>query len=1101
MSATFLVCGPVGSGKTHALLNRYRDRSAAGVGACLWLAPTERVRDAIRPGLIGSRGATLGPNVFTFPDFARQVVHAVHPPPRPFPELHQRLLLQCVITESSRHGNLPHFSEVADMPGFIDAVYGFLTELKGLGIGPPEFARTAGTLHRGRARANDREITRIFARYQKRLRERHLFDREAIYTRARELWAEGRRGPFGAARSVFVDGFADFTPPQLELLGAVAATVEEVWITLVADHGGDDSRGELFTAPLATLERLQRLSVGERFVIRSDANPRDRPPRPAGLTHLERHLFRPEPAAPPGNDADGLTIIEAPGLLGEVRLVARSVKRLLLDGCAADDILVTARHLAPYADLVREVFDEYGIPVDIDGTDPLARNPAVATLLRAVRLAEDDFPFAGTAALLRSGYVRPDWPEVVADPEVLGHAEVLLRLLGEPRGREAYLRQVRLWAAEPPPGLEDEQAEESRRLHKHRLAQRCQAALKRFFATWDRMPARVALAGHVDWLRQFADDLGLAGEAGRTDAAAWDRFWTELGGWAAQELHLHASPPTYSLAAFGHLLHALAASAGVPRTARGAGRVRVLPAEQARHLDCDYLFLIGIGERSFPDLGGNEPLYDDAERQTFRQAGLELRCAADRRPDEMLLFYQLVTRPRRRLVLSYPAVDEKGQQLLPSSFLLTATDCFAPGAVPVERQPMVIEGYDRIRPLSPAEYRVRWALAPSPPGPLSHTGRGGPGGEGETADLFAHLRAAADLVRHRFHSREYSHYDGLLRHGGVLADLRERFGPDKVFSPTALESYVACPFRFFLEHVLKLEPLDEPGEAVEQTRRGAAVHRALSRLHRRLKADEVHAPTPVVDDQLVAELRGAVDEYARRVSSPAVQALWALEGRRLERAAARYRPHWEKFRAPWAEHDLTPLPHSFEAEFGLDAGAPESAGPLLIRVEGVDVLIGGRIDRIDMAELPDGTIGFWVIDYKTSRSAYYPGSDLVAMRRLQLTLYALAVERVLLVDARPLGLAYWLVADAGPKVALPASRSATAWLTAAEQWPTFRAQLEAWVATLVGHIRRGDFPLKPRSEHCTDTCPFGQVCRIAQSRHVAKDWDLPLPNEPITNES
>jgi hypothetical protein len=141
-----------------------------------------------------------------------------------------------------------------------------------------------------------------------------------------------------------------------------------------------------------------------------------------------------------------------------------------------------------------------------------------------------------------------------------------------------------------------------------------------------------------------------------------------------------------------------------------------------------------------------------------------------------------------------------------------------------------------------------------------------------------------------------------------------------------------------------------------------------------------------------------------------------------------------------------------------------------------------------------------VIDYKTGRSAYYGGADLVAMRRLQLSLYALAAERVLLADARPLGLAYWLVADAGPKLALPAGRSATAWLTAAEHWPKFRAQLEAWVATIVGHIRRGAFPLKPRSEHCTDTCPFGQVCRIAQSRGIAKDWELPLPNESTNDE-
>jgi ATP-dependent helicase/DNAse subunit B len=1116
MSAVFLLCGPVGSGKTHALLARYHERSAAGIGAALWLAPTERARDALRPLLLGPRGACLAPHLQTFPDFARQVARAAEPTARPLPELHQRLLLDDVLADLARRGELSHFAAVADSRGFADAVFGLLTELKGQGISPAAFTRTAAQLaggngrrRGGRAREKDRQIARAYARYQKRLHDRHLLDREATYARARELWAANRPGPFAAVRAVFVDSFADFTPPQLDLLEAVAGAVNEVWIALVTDRDGDDARGELFARPLATLARLQRLRADQRYLIRSDAGPTEPPARPAGLTHLERQLFRPEPAAPPSADAAGLTVAEAPGLLGEVRITARAVKTLLLDSAAADDILVTARDLSPYADLVREVLAEYGVPLDLEGTDPLARCPAVATLLRAVRLADDGFPFAGTTALLRNSYFRPRWPEVEADPAVVEHAEALLRLLGEPRGREAYLRAVLLWATEPPPGLEDEQAEESRRLHKHQLAQRCQAFLERFFRMWDRQPARADLAGHADWLRRFADDTGLACEAERTDAAAWDRFWAELDGWAGQERHLHPRPPAYPRAAFHRLLGTLAAAVGVPRTSRGPGRVRVLPAEQARHLDCEYLFLLGLGERGFPDLAASEPLFDDAERQAFRQAGLELRCAGDRLPDEMLLFFQLVTRPRRRLVLSYPAVDEKGQSLLPSSFLTAVTDCFTQGAVPVERQRMLIEGYERVRPLSPAEYRVRWAIegnSPSPPAPLPQSrerveplsplsrlcGRRARG-ENLSDDLFAHLRAAAELARQRFHSRAYSPYDGLLRQSGVLADLRERFGPDKVLSPTALESYVACPFRFFLEQVLKVEPLEDPGEEVEHTRRGAAVHRALSRLHHRLKADEIHAPTPELDDRLVAELRGAVEEYAGRVSSPAAQALWRLEGRRLERAAARYRLHWEKFQAPWNEHALTPQPHVFEAEFGLGEGAP--AGPLVIRVDGVEVRIGGRIDRIDITNLPDGGVGFWVIDYKTGRSAYYAGGDLVAMRRLQLSLYALAVERVLLADARPLGLAYWLVADAGPKLALPAGRSATAWLTVAGQWPKFRAQLEAWVATLVAHIRRGEFPLKPRSEHCTDSCPYGQVCRIAQSRHVEKDWELPLPNQ------
>src|SRR5262249_6553550 len=154
------------------------------------------------------------------------------------------------------------------------------------------------------------------------------------------LWEVGRRGRFIGVRAVFVDGFADFTPPQLDLLETVAGTVDEVWISLVTDRAHDDARAELFARPLATLERLQRLKADQHILIRTPAHASPQTPaRPAGLAHLERHLFRLDPTEPPRADAAGLSIMEAPGLLGEVRLLARAVKTLLLGGTAADDIL------------------------------------------------------------------------------------------------------------------------------------------------------------------------------------------------------------------------------------------------------------------------------------------------------------------------------------------------------------------------------------------------------------------------------------------------------------------------------------------------------------------------------------------------------------------------------------------------------------------------------------------------------------------------------------------------------------------------------------------------------------------------------------------
>jgi ATP-dependent helicase/DNAse subunit B len=351
----------------------------------------------------------------------------------------------------------------------------------------------------------------------------------------------------------------------------------------------------------------------------------------------------------------------------------------------------------------------------------------------------------------------------------------------------------------------------------------------------------------------------------------------------------------------------------------------------------------------------------------------------------------------------------------------------------------------------------------------------------------------------RFHNSEFGPYDGWLQDPAVLGELREQFGPEKVFSPTALEDYVACPFRFLLKHVLGLQPLEEPREEIEATRRGAAFHRALSRLHLHLQEAGVHEPAEIVDASLQQRLDEAVQEYAERAGSPASKVLWHLEGQRLKRQAVRYRPHWQKFVEPWKPLAVRPRPHFFETGFGMPStNGEETVAALVIRVDGEEVRLRGRIDRVDIVELEDG-IGFWVIDYKTGRSGHYTGKDLKQFARLQLTLYALAVERVLLAgqNARPLGLAYWLVTDTGAKVVLPPNpKQPTSWHLEPRQWQAVRTELEKWVATLVRHIRQGVFPLKPRFDNCTELCDYSQICRINQARAVAKTWSLELPVLP-----
>jgi ATP-dependent helicase/nuclease subunit B len=1058
-STIHIIPNPSGCAPSAAMLACYQ-KLAQAPQSVLWLTPSDSAADVIVRQLAATGKPILSPNVLTIESFEQQLAERAGTS-----GMGRLQMLEEVVRAHAQRKKNSYFARVAQTRGFIQGCEGLIDELDSVGITPGAFA--AACRERGPKLAACAEMYSAIHAHS-----------DAGQSDKFGVSSEIERAFPPSILAVFLSGFTSFTPREWQLVEAIAARAE-LWIALPKI---DDRRPEAFVTVIDTRERLKGIGI----LTVHDCPAVD---RPVGLAHLDRHLFG--SAVDPLGDATGLRIIEAPGALGEARQVARHIRSLLAANVRPDAIIVTARVLHHSFDLLSEVFDEYGIPVELDGRAPVLRNSAVATLLRALRLPEDGWPFAGLTALLRSTYFRPVWPG--SSPDAARRSESLLRLLGVPRQRDAYLRAIHLWSETPPVGLEDEQAEESRRQRKAKLAAHFRPFLERFFQAWDGLPANAGMHSFAVAMRQFARDIGLETAAADTtaDCRALNAFWAGLDS---------LDGPPISREVFLRRLHMLAADIELPRSSRTAGRVRIMPPEEVRHLTCEYLFVLGLGEKSFPCLTPPESLLDDVDRMQLRAAGLPFPDPNARLGREQLLFLELVGRPQRELILSYAAVDAKGQPLLPGTFLRAVRECFTAGAIVVEHQKMLIEGDLTREPLSAAEARSQFADG------IHGAGDGPTGHPDLPRALCQNLQWAREVAAARFHSKDYDRYDGWLNHPVARAAVADRFGSHKVFSPTALEGFVACPFRFFLDQVLRLEELEEPGEEVEHTRRGAAYHRALSRLHLKLSAADPQMTRTPLPDRIGTELRNEIDvavqEYAQRAPSPAARKLWELEGKRLHRSATKYADHWEGFLDPWRKAGAALDPRLLEADFGLPAAGAqvqgavvaESREPLVLTIGDVEVRIGGRIDRVDIAELK-GELGFWIIDYKTGRAASYTAAELARFEKLQLPLYALAVERVFFPGrkARPLGLAYWLVTDTGPKTVSHNARQALGWLNDPKKWSAFRKQLEEWVATVVGRIRDGHFPLAPRSDHCTQTCSFGHVCRISQSRNVGKTWDLPLP--------
>lgn len=742
--------------------------------------------------------------------------------------------------------------------------------------------------------------------------------------------------------------------------------------------------------------------------------------KPRGLQHLES-LFESDSLSP---DTAGVSLIAAAGDVGEARLVARRLRQWLAEGIAPGAIAVMARDLPSRAALFREVFDEYDVPANLPVPITISNCGAIAMLRKAWSLPEGDFAFREVAALWRNSYFQPAF-----ETNLALRAEGLLRQLNVPQGKDAILRALVVTAEDRLPlPLEDETMDNAKREARSQLAKRCLGFMQWFFQLWDAVPATAAPKELVACLRRIAAELGLNRTTlpGPHDAAALEAFWTTLDTRAAESPRKNVTA-----VAFTRVLDDIMSRTAWPLPAK-ENAIRAHLVEDAARLECSHLILFGLAEGSFPSLGMN---------------GTESALAREKE-----LFKSIITKPAREIVFSYSALDAKGQALSPSTFLAGIQARFE--ELPTTSQTMMLDGYFDGTAYSAAERRVQAAR------------------RGEFSEP---LRAAMMMAEARFQACEATNYTGRLSDPGLLESIAEQFTPERVFSATAIENYIGCPFRFGMEKVLKLDPLEEPSEDVETTQRGTAIHRALRRYHE----SKPHERQATMNRELTDAWNTAVDEEVERSPGAAAQAIWRLEQRRVQRALHRYSQHWSNFRNAWGQNGVMPIPGEFEAMFGYDKPGNKQEA-MTIEVEGVRVRIGGIIDRVDLAELDSG-LGFWIIDYK-SGSMSYSQEELRNYERLQLPLYAMAVERLFHKNARPLGLAYWLVVKEGPKRMLPLGRDNDAWVRNSTEWPDYRAQLERVVAKVVTALRSGDFRLALRREETCRHCNYQTICRINQLR-------------------
>ena len=192
-----------------------------------------------------------------------------------------------------------------------------------------------------------------------------------------------------------------------------------------------------------------------------------------------------------------------------------------------------------------------------------------------------------------------------------------------------------------------------------------------------------------------------------------------------------------------------------------------------------------------------------------------------------------------------------------------------------------------------------------------------------------------------------------------------KYQPVEQLSPTAFRSYIACKYRFFLRHVVKIEPVSEDLAQMDAREFGNLMHDVLESLgnHRAMR--------DCSDEQMICSfLSDELDQQARRKYgfAPPATVRIQVEGMRLRLKA-------------FAEHQARRVADGWRIAF-----AEQKVECVFPRT---NMKIVGKMDRIDVHQ---ETNDWAVFDYKTGDAGKTPEAAHRTNRRtewidLQLPIY------------------------------------------------------------------------------------------------------------------
>ncbi len=833
-------------------------------------------------------------------------------------------------------GNIP--------TGTLTKIKNVISKYKEEGITPELLLKESEKLERSeKKKAID--IANIFKAYQNKCNELNAFELGDIYSNLSKLKLNSFQnsfiGLFVDVDLIVFDGFDTFSSLEISIINKLSSLAK---VELFINFDYYSYNPIIFSHLDETYNRLQQFGFKKiEDTIEIDPN--------KFIEIVRKKLFLSSSINLEKKHRNRIVKITAPSRDKEIEAIAKEIKTLMLTGKAEPhEISVTFNLIDNYSSIVRDTFATYGIPFNLTDRLKLENSLSVIAIISFLEILNSDFYYKNIIRALSNSFIYIENFDVDA---LLFSATNLKIVVGRDNWKFSLMRGIAF--EENLSGL----SKSKNRIGKYKIASESLNSIdvllspfnekltpKKFYEHLNKLTHNLNIPKNILAYNSKNKEMEIKGLTTFLDSAK------EILNLVEEE-----SPgKTNSLSFYLEKLSTISSSTRFNIKERSDYGVLVTNINELRGLNFKYSFIGGLVDGDFPTRYRPEIFFSGSfAKKEYHHLN-----------EERFHFYQALSSWSKGLYLTYPI----GEEFTTSTFILDFEKCFALTEKPISDYNNFIYSMEEAEKLIPLNSSVF---------PLKSKQK-----------LWSEQRTNIEFRNDE--PQSFSPYNGYIFDEDKSFEDSKNYN-EKPFSISQLETYTQCPFKYFLERVLKIEATDEPDEDIEAIEIGSLLHSIVYKFYTEITKQKITLQGCTAKTFATAEklLFNIAEKQVKVVfgNSPFAfyeeEIIFGIKGNRKHSILYRFLEN-EK------ENSDNLLPKYFETNFGV---VDVEQDKLLSTTEPLklgDIKLRGKIDRVDV-NINSNT--FEVIDYKTG-SKKITVSEIEDGLSLQLPIYVWAAKSLLL---------------------------------------------------------------------------------------------------------